>query len=213
MIFGARSEEYRRTYRTLGADRWNGAYYYALEIEDRIVPRIETDRNWILLNLHGICRDHSVVFIHNNINPELYRWLARFRDLILVCGIPETVEKVAEFGHAVYLPLSIDVPYVESFRRKTHRGTCFAGRIAKIPNLPANVEIISGLPREELLSRLATKRYAYAVGRCALEARALGVEVLPYDPRFPDPDVWQVLDNLEAVPMLQRIIDDADGVS
>ena len=50
---------------------------------------------------------------------------------------------------------------------------------------------------------MAEYRTIYAVGRTAIEARALGCIVKPYDPRYPDPELWQVLDNREAAHMLQ----------
>ena len=36
-----------------GENRYNGAYYYSLEIVKNIIPRIKTDRNWITLNIPG----------------------------------------------------------------------------------------------------------------------------------------------------------------
>ena len=211
MIFGAHSPEYLRVWWGMGESRWNGAYYYALEIEGRIIPEVETDRDWVLLNSEGMCRDHSIVFVHDNLNAERYRWLEGYDDLLLVCGIPETVPKVAHLGTAVYLPLSIDVAEVSRHRRKRRSGTCYAGRVQKIGEFPSNVDVVSGLPRDEFLDRLSRYRHAYCVGRTALEAKCLGVEVLPYDPRFPDPDRWEVMDNLTAARILQQHVDRIDG--
>ena len=61
-----------------------------------------------------------------------------------------------------------------------------------------------------LLAAMARCESVYAVGRCAIEAKALGVKVLPYDERFPDPEVWQVLDNSEAAEILQRKLNRID---
>ena len=207
MIFGTDSPEYRRVWKALGDHRWNGAYYYAKEIEANVVPRVATDRPWVLVDA-GVCWDRSIVFVHDNLNPGRYEWLSRFEDLVLVCGVPETVPKVAHLGRAVYLPLSVDVEYVETFRRKRRRGTCYAGRAMKPTcDMPSWVTAIGGVPRPEFLRRMARFRYAYAVGRCAIEARVLGLDVLPYDPRYPDPERWQVVDNAEAAATLQRILD------
>ena len=63
------------------------------------------------------------------------------------------------------------------------------------------------MPRERLLKKMAQYKKIYAVGRTAIEARALGCEILPYDPRFPDVDRWKVIDNLEAAKMLQEELD------
>ena len=35
-------------------------------------------------------------------------------------------------------------------------------------------------------------------------AKCLGCEVLPYDDRYPNPDVWKVLDNKDAAKILQQ---------
>lgn len=43
-----------------------------------------------------------------------------------------------------------------------------------------------------------------------IEAKILDCEVLPYDPRFPDPSIWKVLDSMDAVKMLQGLIDKID---
>ena len=51
---------------------------------------------------------------------------------------------------------------------------------------------------------MATYKYIYGVGRVALEAMALGCKVLPYDPRFPDPMFWELIDNKDAAKILQR---------
>ena len=67
------------------------------------------------------------------------------------------------------------------------------------------------MKRQDMLPIMARYRRAYAVGRTAIEARILGCDVLPYDPRFPDPSVWKVVDNREAAAMLQKILDGIDG--
>ena len=37
-------------------------------------------------------------------------------------------------------------------------------------------------------------------------------EVLPYDPRYPDPSVWRVVDTMDAVKMLQEKLNAIDKV-
>ena len=44
-----------------------------------------------------------------------------------------------------------------------------------------------------------------------IEAKVLGCEILPYDPRFPDPERWKVLDNRDAAVILQKQLDLIDG--
>lgn len=211
MIIDHDHPAYRNKWQKSGFNRFNGAFYYSKEIVKNIIPNVKTDRNWITINIpeHGC--NHAIVFIHNNLHPENYDWLARFNDLILVCGIPETVEKVAHLGKAIYLPLSIDVENVMQYKRPKTKKAAFVGRKAKRKgiDLPP-VDCIEGLPRTKLLAMLAEYEEVYAVGRCALEAKALGCRILPYDPRFPDPERWEVLDNREAAKILQKKIDEID---
>lgn len=190
-------------------NKYNGAYYYSIEICDRMIPNIKTDYNWITVNVQGVGCDHAIVFIHNNQYPERYEWLSQYKDLILVCGVPETCEKVAHLGRTIYLPLSIDVENVTGYRREKTRDTAFAGRPSKKRGikLPDGIDYIEGLPRSTLLRRMAQYKNIYAVGRTAIEAKALGCNILPYDPRYPDPERWKVIDNLEAAKMLQEELD------
>lgn len=209
MIINHEDPLYRHTNTMLFKERYNGAFYYSKEICERIIPNVHTDYNWITVNAQGKGCDHAIVFIHNNKNPEHYKWLQKYNDLILVCGIPETCEKVAYLGRTIYLPLSINVEEVRSHIRDKTKEVAFAGRPSKRKSarIPINTDCLEGLPRDELLDRMAEYKYIYAVGRTAIEAKVLGCEVLPYDPRFPDPERWQVLDNLEAAKMLQEELD------
>jgi hypothetical protein len=203
---------YINRWRNAGANKYNGAYYYSREIVRNIIPRVETDRNWVTVNIYKVACNHAIVFVHNNLHPENYAWLKDYSDLILVCGVPETVDKVKHLGRAIYLPLSVDVADVEQYRatEKT-RGAAFAGRPSKATmpgiDLPSNVEQLQEMPRPELLRRMAEYYQIFAVGRTAIEAKILGCEILPYDPRFPDPSIWQVIDNKDAAVMLQSELD------
>lgn len=197
-------------------NKYNGAYFYSKEIVANIIPNVETDRNWVTIHVHGLCANHSVVFIHNNLNPHTYSWTQSFDDLVLVCGVPETMDKMRYLGTPLYLPLSVDVPYVESFSKPKTKDTAYVGRPSKRMgegarvDFPAGTDFLEGIPRRELLSRMAEYEKVYAVGRCAIEAKVLGCEVLPYDPRFPDPSIWQVLDNRDAAKILQEKLDEID---
>lgn len=203
---------YRRRWALARDARYNGAYYYSEEIVRNIIPKIKTDRNWVTINVPGACVDHSVVFIHNNLNPGHYDWLKKYKDLILVCGVPETCEKVKHLGIPVYLPLSIDIEFVKSFKaKKKTKDEAFAGRSEKkTEDLPEGVDCLENMERIQLLKAMAPYKKIYGVGRVALEAKALGCEVLPYDPRFPDPSIWTLLDNSEVVKILQKALDEID---
>lgn len=210
MIIDHNHLAYKARWMQSGENQYNGAYYYSKEIVEKMIPRVQTDRNWVTINIPGVGASHSIIFIHNNLHPENYNWLSCYKDLVLVCGIPETCDKVRHLGTPIYLPLSVDVSYVEKFRREKTKDTAFAGRIVKSflnSNLPGDVEIIGGVPRDELLARMAEYRHIYAVGRTAIEARILGCDILPYDDRFPDPSIWKVVDTLEAADILQKELD------
>lgn len=206
------------TYRALWnvlepADRYNGSLYYSQEIVKNIIPNVNTKRNWITVNTRGAGCDNAIVFIHNNLKPELYSWLKEYNNLILVCGVPETIQKVKHLGKAIYLPLSIDLDQVKRHKRAKDKGIAFVGRPSKkTSNLPAGVDYLEGMPRNLLLSEMARYRYIYAVGRCAIEAKALGCKVLAYDDRYPNPDRWKVMSNKRAAKILQEKIDKIDGL-
>lgn len=196
----------------VGDNRFNGAFFYSKEIVKNIIPMVTTDRSWITINAPGVGCDHAIVFVHNNLHPEHYDWLRQYEDLVLVCGIPETIEKVQHLGKAIYLPLSIDVENVIQYACPKKKKAAFVGRRAKRKGiiLPDGVDIIEGLPRTKLLPAMAEYEEVYAVGRTAIEAKALGCKVLPYDPRFPDPSRWCVLDNKKAASILQKKLDEID---
>lgn len=220
MIIDHTSELYVSRWQNAGVNRYNGAFYYSREIVSNIIPLIDTDRNWITVNIpvgnhepqFSQCGcDHSIVFIHNNLHPENYDWLSKYKDLILVCGIEETLPKVEHLGHPIYLPLSIDVQDVRSYRKKKKtKETAFAGRLSKDHNIPDHVDRLSGMPRIELLEKMAEYKKVYAVGRTAIEAKVLGCKILPYDERFPDVRRWKVLDNKDASVILQKKLDEID---
>lgn len=212
MIYDHTSKPYRAKWKLSGDNKFNGAYYYSQEIVANIIPNVETNRSWVTINAPSQCDDGAIVFIHNNLDTSLYDWMSIYNDLILVCGIPETCEKVAHLGTPIYLPLSVDVAEVEEHKTKKTKDTCFVGRKMKRTfKLPEDIDYLEGMPRELLLDELAKYKKAYAVGRCAIEAKVLGCKILPYDDRFPDVDRWEVLDNLEAAKILQAELDKIDN--
>lgn len=216
MIIDHNNRLYQKRWKIIGKNRYNGAFYYSKEIVRNIIPLVDTDRNWITVNIPGQGCDHSIVFIHNNLHPENYEWLKQYKDVVLVCGIKETIEKVNHIGKAIYLPLSIDTEYVKQFKlpKDKRSGVAFVGRPAKRTmdgiTLPDRIKTIEGTPRASLLMQMAQLESAYCVGRTALEAKALGVKVLPYDERFPKVSVWKVLDNKDAAKILQEELDKID---
>lgn len=214
MIINHEHQQYVRKWRKIGVNRFNGAYYYSREICRNIIPKIKTDRHWITINIKGVGCNHAIVFIHNNLHPEHYDWLSKYEDLVLVCGVPETCEKVAHLGQAIYLPLSVDVEYVKRFSadHKT-KGIAYVGRYSKskLGSMPNGIDYLCGMSREKLLRKMAEYKQVYAVGRTAIEAKVLGCEILPYDKRFPDTSIWKIIDNSEAAVLLQELLDEIDS--
>lgn len=197
----------------------NGAYYYCKEINDRIIPKIKTKRNWVLLNVPGCCYDNSIVFIHNNKNPERYFWMKDYKNLILVCSNYKTLTYMIEMFpqfHCIYIPLSVDVEYVKQFKakRKT-RKIAYFGRLEKFPeewDEGEGIDQIYSNDREDLLKQVAKYKTVYAIGRCAIEAKILGCEVLPHPGEY-EKIGFKVIDNEEIIPELQRLLNEIDGVN
>lgn len=205
-VFSHESPEYPKDVKE------NGALLYSKEIVKYFIPNIKTTRNWVTIRKVPFCYDHSIVFIHNNLHPDFYDYLKNYKDLVLVCGVPETCEKVKHLGKTIYLPLSIPVDEIKQYRTTKTKRTCYAGRKGKIAesNVYRSIPRVEDLEREEFLRELAKYCRVYAVGRTALEAKVLGCKVLPYDPRFPDPEVWKVVDTKDAIKMLQAQLDEID---
>lgn len=206
-IFSHLSKEYSTI------NKENGAYLYSQEIVKYFIPKIKTDRNWVTIRKEPICYDHSIVFIHNNLYMEFYNYLKDYKDLILICGVPETCEKVKHLGIPVYLPLSVCVDDVLKHKQPKTKDTCYAGRKGKFASCKVLISTphVEDLPHDEFLDELAKYRKVYAVGRTAIEAKILGCKILPYDPRFPNPDVWKIYDTKDAIKYLQERLDEIDG--
>lgn len=214
MIINHEHPAYIEKYNRLSQDgKQNGAYYYSKEITEKFIPKIKTDRSWITVNLPGVGVDHSIVFIHNNLHPERYEWLSKYDDIILICGVKDTVDKVKHLGKAIYLPISIDVKEVEKYKTDKTKKVAYVGRKVKARwgSVPKGTDFLSGMPREEMLAELAKYEQVYAVGRCALEAKVLGCEVLAYDERYPDPEIWKIYDTKQAIKKLQRELNKIDN--
>lgn len=196
-------------------NRYNGGYYYSREIVKNIIPNVKTNRNWSTVVVKGIGFDHSIVFVHDNKDTKRYEFLKEYKDVVLVCGIPETCIKVQDYGTPIYLPLSIDTEYVSRFKTVQTKDIAFVGRKRKLKgiSLPKGIDYICNMPRDELLAEMAKYRKVFAIGRTAIEAKLLLGEdsVLAYDKRFPDPAFWRVLDNKAAARILQSELNVIDG--
>lgn len=212
---------YAKKRNTMNEDgKHNGAYYYSKEIVKNIIPNVKTDRNWITIRLPEMTDhpDHSIIFIHNNRNPNYYTYLKGYKDCILVCSLPKTAENMRFYGKVIYLPLSVDVESVKKYRVKNKtKEIAYAGRKLKLnyPNnrVPKDVDVLSGMTQSKLLMEMAKYKTIYASGRTAIQAKILGCEVLPHETNFPDSRFWKVLDNLEAAKILQDKLNIIDGLT
>lgn len=218
-VFSHESERYKRSMRKLSHGKNNGAYYYSCEIVKNIIPNVKTNRSWVTINCRE-CENGAIVFIHSNVELEAnYGWLRDFKDILCVCSTKSTCEEIERLGigKAIYLPLSVDVEYVSQFKRPKTKEACYVGNMWswKRPDLvkyvPMGTRYLTEMSRVELLENLAMYKVAYAIGRCAIEAKILGCEVRTCDHRYPDPDMWQILDNKEAAKLLQKELDKIDG--
>lgn len=219
-IFDHTSPAYTKRLNEMKEGRNNGAFHYSREIVKNIIPNVKTDRSWVTIN-SGECENRAIVFIHSNVDIEKnYSWLKEFDDLICVCSVKSTCKEIERLGigKAIFLPLSVDVEEVKKHLKpaKTKRA-CYVGNMWgwKMPDIrkyvPAGTRFLTNMSRDELLEQLSMYQDAYAIGRCAIEAKVLGCNVKVCDSRYPDPDMWKVLDNKKAAKMLQKALDKIDG--
>lgn len=215
-------EAYKKMFHPNGSGAHNGAYYYSQEIVKNIIPNVDTWRPWDTMGMKFLrSQDHAIVFLHHCLSWErVYHWLRRYRDQVLVCSTMPTLEwaKTVYSAHPIFLPLSIDVEYVKQFKTKKTKRACYAGnrwafkRKDENENIPDYVDFPPpNMPREEMLKWVAQYREIYAIGRCALEGKALGCKIKPFYHVYPDPDYWKLLDNADAAKILQKELDRIDG--
>lgn len=221
IIIGVNNSNYLAYRKAFPEGRYNGAYYYAKEIEENIIPLVKTDRNWDCLGMKVTPHyNHSIIFLHHNLNfASTYKWVNRRKDVILVASSWVTYAAAQDAGYRViYLPLSVDVDYVKQFKTPKTKRACYAGNrwsfkkkdLAEM--VPDYVDYPErNLPREELLKFIAPYKECYAIGRCAIEAKILGCKIKVCDSRYLDPGYWGVVDNKDAAEILQRELDKIDN--
>ena len=80
-IIGANTILFNNQRNKLPTGKFNGAYYYAKEIEDIIIPLVKTKRPWDLLGKRTTGSfDNAIVFLHNNVDHELIygKWIGKY---------------------------------------------------------------------------------------------------------------------------------------
>ena len=199
----------------------NGVNYYSLEIVKNIIPNVKTDRPWDTIGMRGVgSLDRAIVFLHHNIHPSKnYSWLSKYNDQILVTSNRMVEEWAKTTGRKViFLPLSVDVEYVEQFKAEKTKDACYSGNRWKFKDADLAKYVPDGvdyppedLEREELLKFIAPYKKCYCIGRCAIEAKILDCEIMKCDHRY-EPDDFPVLDNKDAAKILQKKLDIIDNV-
>ena len=210
MIINHTHPAYKKKRAKQGYGKYNGAYYYSRDICNYIIPKVITDRHWVTIRLEEIpVPDHSIVFIHNNRNPNYYEYLRKVKDALLICSTPHTYENMKFYGTPILLPLSVKVDRVKKYKvtEKT-KEMAFAGRRLKINNrVPHECDILTDISQTQLIKEMANYKKIYAVGRTAIQAKILGCEIGVYDNLYPDPNFWKILDCEAAATILQRKLD------
>lgn len=189
----------------------NGAYYYAKEIEDLILPKIKG--NILIVTAGGTLYnnkdipDGSVIVCHDNQNPQNAYSKMFKKDILWICSKESTVKKLEKYGEkAVYIPLSIDTEYVKKFKRKKTKDIAYVGNAwpfkrEYLNSLPDDIEQLSDMPREALLKEMAKYKRVIAEGRCFMEAEVLGAKC--EIPKYDNPNIGAitrtVLDSRDAV--------------
>lgn len=201
--------------------RYNGAYYYSKDIEKYIVPNIKTDRPINVIGVRGCGGKHRmIVFIHHYLHPEMYDWLKRYRDIIIVGSDKEFLEKLSHLGKTIHLPLSVNVEEIEKHKvKKKTKDACYMGNPWKFKQqelselLPEDVDKFPPMPKEQLWDEVAKYKYCYAIGLCAIEAQVLGCKLKMSRYRYPHPaKSFPVLDCKDAAKILQEKLDEIDGL-
>lgn len=199
--------------------RYNGAYYYSHDIEKYIVPNIKTDRPINVIGVRGCGgKDRMIVFIHHHLHPEMYDWLKKYKDIIIVTSNEEFGKQLTHLGTVIHLPLSVNVEEVLKHKvDKKTKNACYFGNPWKFKKgdlekfVPKNVDTFPPMSKEELLSKVAEYKECYAIGLCAIEAKILGCKIKKCDSRFPYPNkVFKVLDCKDAAKILQEKLDEID---
>lgn len=212
IVIGTQAERYQlwRYSKTTGI--YNGAYYYAKEIEDIILPAI--DREIYIVTVGGTLQTRksipngAVVVCHNNQNPAGAYMNLFGKDILWICSKESTVPKLTAHGeNAVYVPLSIDTEYVSKFKTKKTKDMAFVGnrwgfKEAYLDSLPDNIDQLSGMERTDLLREMAKYKRVIAEGRCLMEALVLGCkgEIPEYNDSKLGAIYREPLDSRDAIP-------------
>lgn len=202
-------------------DRNNGAYWYAREIEDIILPALENlDVTVVTVAATQYTSrqipDGSAVICHNNRTTiESY---SRFfnKNILWICSKHSTVNILKEAGeNAVYIPLSIDTQHVSKFKTSKTKDIAYVGnpwgfKESYLKSLPKNIAQLNGLERDDLLAEMAKYKRVIAEGRCLMEAQVLGAKgEVPVYPEGHEAVFVKPVDSREVIPQWREALQQA----
>jgi hypothetical protein len=146
--------------------------------------------------LHKYPKKNSI----GNLQDSLNHSKIQFDNLIIIASYKEYVKHLVKRGFkAVFIPMSIDVEYIQKFKSKDKKGIVYFGNLypSKIEtyrqikfglrSLGISIDTLSkgsfnGIkqinPGKNTYEFISKYKYGIGVGRCALEMWALGLKVL-----------------------------------
>lgn len=216
VVFGINSQKYK-SYLNGQVNKNSGAYHYAFEVENNILPKIKkkvfiVTAGATLYKSHEI-PNHAIVICHDNrYTKRSYRHLLN-KDILWICSKKSTVETLESYGEkAAYIPLSIDTKLVKKYIRKkktkdiAYVGNPWSFKRDYLNSLPDNIDQLNGMDRIDLLKSMSKYKRIIAEGRCLMEAQILGAECEV--PKYKEHEAVFVkpFDNKDALPEWDRVL-------
>lgn len=181
---GINTERFKNWHSKQGITRNNGAYWYAKEIEEIILPHINKKLFIVTagakLYENFEIPDSAIIVCHDNRSPKNSYGSLFNKNILWICSKHSTVEVLESLNErAVYIPLSIDTEYVKRFKTKNTKDIAFVGNAwafkkSYLNSLPKKIDQLSNLERDDLLTEIAKYKKVIAEGRCLMEAQVLG---------------------------------------
>lgn len=210
-IAGTKSDQY--TTWQIGRNVNNGAYWYAREIEEIILPELVNINLYI--NTVGAQLYHArelpkgaVIVCHDNVTTRKTYMKYFGMGVLWICSKQSVVDYFTVWGEkAVLIPLSVDTEYVSKFKRKRKtKDTAFVGNAWSfkqkyLESLPEDIDQLHSMARDDLLKEMAKYKNVIAEGRCLIEAKVLGCNYELPKHGYGDTVDREVIDSRETIPL------------
>lgn len=217
IISSVHDQNYQKLYEALpNSAKYNGLYYYSQTFEKYIVPKVNTDRPWHLIGLKSCGGENNmIVLVHDNLHPDkVYSYLRKYTNTVCICNTRDSAEAVSKYSYSIFLPTCVEIEEVRQFGKgvKKDQDACFAGnpwpalRDEIEQFVPPWVHRFGPMPREQFLPILAHYKNVYAIGVTAVEARALGCNILKRRAKF-EPEDFPLFDCKDAVKCIEHALD------